>query len=315
MLKELEKTDEKDKYECICEVFCSTLTKKYFYALLMSNNEIVELLYSLLEKSIVNPKKLISVINILIKVNENVLIYFRTHCTKDLISDIKTFNYEFSVPVDNNQNSFSDPFSVPNDINMTFYKESIYIEILNFLDEKQITEEEMDEINNKVLLSLLNSLKKNKLKIIEDLGEYNQDNEEFKTTYLRNQKKIGMKKLIQIEFLRKIFDIIINAFSANAHVKEIIELIDMMKNKKVFYNCHKLFFNFPDNNMYQIFYSQIFDIVLNENSSKNLVEYFFKYTDEKKTQRNIAKDLMDNYFNTMKFTFSDWNNSFGSNVI
>ena len=60
MLEELEKTDEKDKYECICDVFSSTLTNKSFYALLMNNNELVELLFSLLEKSTGNPKKLIS---------------------------------------------------------------------------------------------------------------------------------------------------------------------------------------------------------------------------------------------------------------
>ena len=305
MLKELEKTDEKDKYECICEVFCSTLTKRSFYALFISNNEIVELLFSLLEKSIVNSKKLISIIKILIKVNENVLENFSTHCTKNLIPSINTFNYEFSFPVNKNQNSFSA---------QTSYEESINNETLDFLHEEQITDEEMEEINNKVLLSLLNTLKKNKLKVLEDLGEYNQDNKEFKTTYLRNQKKIGMKKLVQIEFLRTILDIFVNAFNVNANRGQIIELIDMMKNKNIFYICHKLFFNFPDSNIYQIFYDQIFDIALNISSPKNLVEYFCKYTDEKKAERNIVKDLMDNFFNKMKFTFSDWKNSFGLNV-
>jgi len=285
MLEELEKTDEKDKYECICDVFSSTLTNKSFYALLMSNNELVELLFSLLEKSTGNPKKLISIINLLIKVNENVLKNFSTHCTKNLIPEnplefMNMFNYESSYP----------------------------------MDEKQISDEEMNEINNKVLLSLLNTLKKSEFKFLEDLGEYTQDNEEFKTTYLRNQKKIGMKKLAQIEFLRTILDIFVNAYNAGVNQNEITELIEMMKNKNIFYYCHKLFFDFPHSNIYQIYYNQIVEIVLNGSSPDNLVEYFCKYTDEQKVERNIVKDLMDNFFNKMKFTFSDQNVSFDSNV-
>ena len=285
MLEELEKTDEKDKYECICDVFSSTLTNKSFYALLMSNNELVELLFSLLEKSTGNPKKLISIINLLIKVNENVLKNFSTHCTKNLIPEnplefMNMFNYESSYP----------------------------------MDEKQISDEEMNEINNKVLLSLLNTLKKSEFKFLEDLGEYTQDNEEFKTTYLRNQKKIGMKKLAQIEFLRTILDIFVNAYNAGVNQNEITELIEMMKNKNIFYYCHKLFSDFPHSNIYQIYYNQIVEIVLNGSSPDNLVEYFCKYTDEQKVERNIVKDLMDNFFNKMKFTFSDQNVSFDSNV-
>ena len=285
MLEELEKTDEKDKYECICDVFSSTLTNKSFYSLFMSNNELVELLFSLLEKSVGNPKKLISIINLLIKVNENVLKNFSTHCTKNLIPEnplefMNMFNYESSYP----------------------------------MDEKQISDEEMNEINNKVLLSLLNTLKKSEFKFLEDLGEYTKDNEEFKTTYLRNQKKIGMKKLAQIEFLRTILDIFVNANNAGINQSEITELIEMMKNKNIFYNCHKLFFDFPQSNIYQIFYNQIFEIVLNNSSPDNLIEYFCKYTDEEKVERNIVKDLMDNFFNKMKFTFTDQNVSFDSNV-
>jgi len=285
MLEELEKTDEKDKYECICDVFSSTLTNKTFYALLMSNNELVELLFSLLEKTTGNPKKLISIMNLLIKVNENVLKNFSTHCTKNLIPEnplefMNMFNYESSYP----------------------------------MDEKQITDEEMNEINNKVLSSLLNTLKKSEFKFLEDLGEYTQDNAEFKTTYLRDQKKIGMKKLAQIEFLRTILDIFVNAYNAGINQNEITELLDMMKNKNIFYNCHKLFFDFPHSNIYQIFYNQIVEIVLNGASPENLVDYFCKYTDDQKVERNLVKDLMDNFFNKMKFTFSDQNVSFDSNV-
>ena len=82
-----------------------------------------------------------------------------------------------------------------------------------------------------------------------------------------------MKKLAQIEYLRTILDIFVNAYNAGANQDEIIELIEMMKNKNIFYNCHKLFFDFPQSNIYQIFYNQIIEIVLNGASPDNLVEY------------------------------------------
>ena len=280
MLEELEKCTEKDKYECICEVLASTLTNKTFYISLMNNQKLVELLFSLLEKSVDNPKKLISIINLLIKVNENVLKNFSSTCTKNLTPEnpldfMSLFNYDNSYP----------------------------------LDEKQINKEEMDEINKNVLLSLFNTLKKTEFKFLEDLGVYNQDNEEFLTTYQQKQKKIGMKKLAQIEFLRTILDIFVNSYYNKFHETEIEELIKIIKDKNIFYYCHKLFFDFPFCNIYQTYYNQIIEIVMNQNAPECLVEYFFKYSDEK-GEKNLVTDLMEHFFNNMKFTFNSSNKSF-----
>jgi hypothetical protein len=280
MLEELEKCTEKDKYECICEVLASTLTNKTFYISLMNNQKLVELLFSLLEKSVDNPKKLISIINLLIKVNENVLKNFSSTCTKNLTPEnpldfMSLFNYDNSYP----------------------------------LDEKQINKEEMDEINKNVLLSLFNTLKKTEFKFLEDLGVYNQDNEEFLTTYQQKQKKIGMKKLAQIEFLRTILDIFVNSYYNKFHETEIEELIKIIKDKNIFYNCHKLFFDFPFSNIYQAYYNQIIEIVMNQNAPECLVEYFFKYSDEK-GEKNLVTDLMEHFFNNMKLTFNSSNKSF-----
>ena len=298
MLEELEKTDEKDKYECICDVFCSTLNDKSFYILIMGNNELVDLLFSLLEKSVGNIEKLVNIIQLVIKVNENMLQNFSKHCTNNLVPDIKIRYWKISDTFNDNLTSYEFPDSEDEK------------------KEKLITDEEMDEINKKVLLSLLDTLKRSKFNFLEDLGECTQVNEEFWASYDNKQKKIGMKKLVQIEFLRTILDIFVNAYHAGINQIEIIELINMMKEKNIFYNYHKLFFNFPNCNMYQIFYNQIVDIVLNKNSTKNLVEYFFKYTDEKKVERNLGKDLMNNFFNKMKLSFSNCQAkaSFGSNV-
>ena len=280
MLEELEKSTEKDKYECICDVLSSALSNKTFYLSMMNDPKLVESLFSLLEKSSDNPKKLIAVLNLLIKVNENLLKNLSSICTKNLTPEnpldfMSLFNYDNSYP----------------------------------LEEKQIEKEEIDKINNNVLLSLFNTLEKTEFKYLEDLGVYNEDNEEFLTTYQQKQKKIGMKKLAQIEFLRTILDILVNANFSKFHEEKVENLIKILKNKNIFSHCHKLFFDFPFSNIYQTFYNQIVDIVMNQNSPVSLIEYFFKYSDEK-GEKNLVTELMDHFFNNNKFEFKSSNKSF-----
>ena len=280
MLEELEKATEQDKYECICDVLASTLNNKGFYISFMNQPTSVNSLFSLLEKLDENPKKLICIMNLLIKVNENILKNLSNHCTKNLVQEnpldfMNLFNYDAAYP----------------------------------LDDKPINSEEMEETNKRVLLSLFTILKKTEFKFLEDLGTYTKENEEFLTTYKQKQKKIGMKKLSQIEFLRTILDIFVNSYNSQFHEKEIEELILILKNKNVFSNCHKLFFDFPFSNIYQSFYSEIVDIVINQSSPKCLIDYFFKYSDEK-GEKNLATDLLEDFINNMKFKFNSSNISF-----
>ena len=285
MLEELEQTNEKDKIECICNVLASTLNNKGFYISFMNETVLVDLLLSLLEKSVDNPKKLVCILNLLIKVNENVLKNLSKHCTKNLVQE--------------------NPLEFMSILN---YDSSNYP-----LDEKPINQEDMEEINKNVLLSLFTTLKKTEFKFFEDLGTYTQENEEFLTTYLQKQKKIGMKKLAQIEFLRTILDIFVNSYNSQFHEKEIEELILMLKNKNVFYNCHKLFFDFPFSNIYQSFYCEIVDIVINQSSPECLIEYFFKYSDEK-GDKNLFTDLLKDFLNNLKFKFNNSDSSNNPNI-
>ena len=280
LLEELEKSSEKDKYECICEVLISSLNNKAFYFLFMNDQSLVDLLFSLIEKTKDN-KKLICLLNLLIKVNENILKNFSNLCTKNLAPEnpldfMNLFNYDSSYP----------------------------------LEDKQISNEQMDEISQAVLLTLFNNLKATKFKCLEDLGEYNEDNGEFETTYQQKQKKLGMKKLAQIEFLRTILDIFVNSINSQFHEKLIEELVTILKDINIFYYCHKLFFDFPFSNIYQTFYIQIIDIVMNNSSPKYLIEYFFNYLDGKGEKKNLVSDLMEHFLNNMKFTFNSSNSSF-----
>ena len=281
MLEELGNSIEKDKYECISDVLASSLNNKNIYIIFMGSEKLVDLLFSLADYSKDIPKKIICIINLFIKVNENILKNLSSHCTKNLIQE--------------------NPLDFMNLLNN-------YETIYN-LDDKKVNKEEIDEINKKVLLSLFTALKKTEFKLLEDFGIYSKINEEFLATYQQKQKKIGMKKLSQIELLRTILDIFVNSCNSQLYEKEIEELINILKNKNIFYYCHKLFFDFPFSNIYHTFYNQIIDIVINQKSPVCLIEYFFKYSDVKEN-KNLVTDLLEHFSKNMKFTFNSSNISF-----
>ena len=75
---------------------------------------------------------------------------------------------------------------------------------------------------------------------------------------------------------------------------------------------HKLFFDFPFCNLYQSFYLQIFDIILNEHSPKELIEYTF-IEKEGENEKNLIQIFIDKVINEMKFEFTSGRISFHPN--
>ena len=272
ILKELEICMEINKCECICDIFAFTLKFKYFYKSFMSEPNLVDLFFSFLERTFENPKKHICIMNLFIKVNNIILSNLGIHVMEnlELLLNSDYFIYENQIELNN---------------------------------------EEMDKINKNVLLTLFKTLKKSEFKFLEDLGLYNQDNKEFLTTCEQKQKRMDMKKLVQIELFKTILDILVNCNISNFYEKEIEELIQIIKNKKIFYYCHKIFFNFPFCNIYQSYYNEIIEIVIEQNSPYCLIECCIKYSDEKE-ERNLINDLMEHFFNNNKFVYNSSNTAF-----
>ena len=271
ILKELEICTEIDKCECICNIFAFTLKFQYFYKLFMSEPNLVHLFFSFMERTFENPKIHICIMNLFVKVNNIILSNFGIHLTENL-------------------------------------KLWLYSDISFFLNENQneVNNEEMDKINKNVLLALFKTLKNSEFKFLEDLGLYNQDNKDVLTTYKQKQKRMDMKKLVQIELFKTILDIFVNCNMSHFYEKEIEELIQIIKNKKIFYYCHKIFFDFPFCNIYQSYYNEIIEIVIEENSPYCLIECCIKYSDEK-GERNLINDLMEHFFNNNKFVYNSSN--------
>ena len=90
------------------------------------------------------------------------------------------------------------------------------------------------------------------------------DDNVLETTYQKPQKRLGLAKFTQVEYIRSILDVIINANAIGVLSKEIAELILIIKEKGVFWNLIDIFFTFEYNNMFQTLFRQIMDIVTNE---------------------------------------------------
>jgi hypothetical protein len=266
---ELDISDIKDKYECICDCICNVMKNRQFFDLFMTKKELLEKIYKIIFNCKNNDNKYNSILKLLIKINENILQHFPLHYTdnnNENNNDLMQYNYD------------------------TF--------------EQSISSPDETELLKKYLFALFDILENDEFKIFEDFGNFekNKDkNDEFLSTYLEKQKKIGMKNILQTEYLKTIVDIFVNAYASKYHENKIEQLIKIISKQNIFWNLHDLFINFPFSNIFQIYYNQIMKIVLNENSPDSIIEAFF--TEENNKKRNIIDFYIDKILSDIKFNF------------
>jgi len=272
---ELNASNEDNKIECICDSLSSVMSNTQFFDLFMTKPNLLDKLYNILIHSINNSKKINSILKLLIKINENVLEHFEVHHTSNI------------------------PEKNDNELN-ALYDENIYS---NDQDKSLISHGENMENFKNFLLTLFTILEKNKFSFLDDFGNYEQkENGEFISTYMEKQKKIGIKKIIQVEYLKTIIDIFVNSHASKYHENKIEQLINLAKEKNIFWNINILFILFPFSNIYHIYYYRIMEIVLNEHTPNCLIDaFFFESVNDK---RNLIELYITNILNNMKFKFN-----------
>ena len=287
VLEELKETDEEDKYECICSTLESTFYNKGFFIEFMKVPKLLELIYSILENTKNDSKKLIAILRLLINIHENILKNEEDRCTISLAPEnpmdfLSMFNGTYNLDEGNQKDS--DP-----DLQKT-------VDVL--------------------ILKLISFIEKSNLNFMNDLDDYiSKENNEFMSTYQVSQKKLGMKKLTQVEFFRTIIDVLINTyakFDVDQIRNSVINIFNIAQEKKIFWKLHNMFFDFPFCNLYQSLYLQIIDIILNDNSPKELIEYTFKEK-EGENEKNLIEMLINKVVNEMQFKYTSGNISFQPN--
>ena len=282
VLDELNKSEEKEKYESICECICGAMNNRQFFDLLMTKKELLEKIYNIIFNCKNNDSKYNSILKLLIKINENILQHFSVHYTD---------NNDNNENNDNNDNNDLMPLNT-----------DVYCSI-----EKSSSSPDDIELLKKYLLAMFDILENNKLSFFEDYGKFNTNNNDnkndiFVSTYLEKQKKIGLKNILQTEYLKTLIDIFVNSYASKYHENKIEQLIKMGTQQNIFWNLHDLFLDFPFSNIFQIYYNQIMKIVLNENCPDCIIDAFFIEVDNKK--RNLIDIYINKILTDTKFTFN-----------
>ena len=278
VLQELKDSKQESKYECICSTLETTFDNKGFFIEFMKDGKLIEILYTILEESKDQPKKLICIMKLLIKINENALKFVDSRVTTPLSQE---------NPLDF-INMFTNNYQLDNEV--------------------KDPNADTDKLVKKFFANTFSALEKSKFNFLDGLDDYSSsENNEFKCTYLIyiiKKRKMGMKKLSQIELFRTILDILVNVNSFNNNENQIKKMVEYMNEKKLFWKMHKLFFDFPFSNIYQILYNQIMDIILNKSSPDNLIDFALIKKGEKE-EKNLVQKLIDEVLNNMKFTFKN----------
>ena len=287
VLEELKETNEEDKYECICSTLETTFYNKGFFFEFMKEPKLLEFIYSILENTKNDSKKLISILRLLINIHENILKNEEDRVTISLAPEnpmdfLSMFNGTYNLDEGNQKDS--DP--------------------------------ELHKVVEELIIKLIQFIEKSNLNFMNDLDDYSaKENNEFMSTYQVSQKKLGMKKLTQVEFFRTIIDILINAyakFDVDQIRNSIINILNIAQEKKLFWKLHKIFFDFPFSNLYQTLYLQIIEIIINDNSPNELIEYTFKEK-EGVNEKNLIEILINKVVNEMQFKFTSGRISFNPN--
>ena len=266
IINELNNTNNDDKFVWITDTLINSISNKDFFNLFMSNIDLLKLIFSILYKNLNNNNNCRALLNLLIKINENILSNFDNLVTANLIQEN------------------------PMDIFSNMYSYNNYME-----EDKNFNEKNFDNLKNNIS-NLFNSIKESNFNFLEDLNQF--DEGEMLTTFQTTQKKLGLKKLSQIEYFRTFIDIIINSNSNIFFQNEIEELIKIANDKKIFWNINDIFFNYEFNNIFQIYYLQIINSILNKFSPELLVKYFFN-----NNERKLIQLLIDHLINNNKFDF------------
>ena len=285
LLEELDLTQEEVKYECICDSLSALMSKTQFLENEYKDLNPLEYLYNILSNAKNNHKKSSYIFGLLIKINENILKLFDSRCTP--------------IVEEENEESTNDIMSMYNSYNyMGYYNTGSFGASNRY---SQMPEDNRSSILEKILKNLFDILEKNKLEFLDDFGTCDPElNKDFITTYLEKQRKIGIKKITEVEYLRTLFDIFINACYAEYYSDKVEILINLAEEKNIYWNLHNLFFLFPFSNIYQIYYSQIIDIIININSPKCLIDFFFF---EKTNKKNLVDIYIEKILSNRKFEF------------
>jgi hypothetical protein len=269
-----------EKIEIISNLFTQCLSNKIFYNLFMTNSSLLTKLNNLISsnfKSEMNSKELIT---ILIKINENILKEFGNQVTPVFTQENQAFMFNLNnFDDDNNQNS--------NDFNKSTEKFDLQTYMESIIDT-------IAESTNNITHDFVFGFKNNKFLI--------------NTTFDRPKSILGGKILVELEYVKSIVDILINAMAKGLFVDKLNNIFLKIIKNNFFIKAIEYFYSHEFNNSYQKLFEQLIILITNKYSPKNLLEYVFSTEDNNASTASSCNFLNSvishcNSQENLKFTF------------
>jgi len=115
--------------------------------------------------------------------------------------------------------------------------------------------------------------------ISKDFMSEKNNNINITNTICENFQILGYKKIIEMEYLKDVLEIIINAESINFQVEKLNDIIEITIENNVFKKMMEYLTTYQWNNMYQKSFENIANLLLNKYTNKKLINYFYIESD------------------------------------
>jgi hypothetical protein len=260
LIKVLAESDNEESVENTSDLLIELLGNRTFYRRLKSDIELVEQLYLIIRTRADNQCVIKQVLRILIKTNENILKDYGNIVTTTLQAENDRTIYNLIM---NNNNGAEEESKEPSD--------SASVEKLFGI---------LSESVNDVIASYI---KPTEAEFID-------------TTYGENRKALGPLKLLEIEYIKSILDIIINGYANNVLTERFENNLNTILDSEMFQLSIANFFEFEFNNIYQNIFQQVIVILVNKYTPKIIIDHLFK-------DLNLMGVLIDNCEKNLNFKF------------
>ena len=303
------KESNSDSIEIICELMINCIiynNKIKLSKIIDANiiNKFENVIQKYLENYDENRDKLKYVIKLLSKMNKSIISNFTNKITSTKNSDDSANEMMNLIKLaDKSTNQFTSLNNSRFD-----FKELVYKAFLNNC------------------LSYYNSMNNICINIINNLNKQEENKEEIEFSYSKKIQILGINKIIEIEFIKTVFDLFVNCLEIHSEDAQkfscIMERIKQLLKTNVFKLLIEYYFKYRNNNFYSNIMQDLILIIFdNDQAPEELILSFLQLENqtEEINENNFITLLTNDLIKNTKFIFENSNNImtgllFGSNI-
>ena len=284
IIKQISKNDSNEEtVELICQLLINSIiynNKKKFALFIESPliETIKDQIKKVYENKENNETKIKNVIELVTKMNNNILINLENRITPNLNFDAVKVEILNIIKI-NDRNNYQ------------YYN----------INDSKTTPEIVFNAYMSHLQKYCTSINEICLTIINDILITNNTNN-------KDNKKFGLNNIYKFEFLCSVIDLYVNNLQYDVDIRVFTnEKINDLIKTNIFTEIINYFFKYKNNNFYVNIFTQIIQIITNEKSPKELI-YNILLIDEKNEEKNLINMIVNDIINNLKYIFEESKN-------